>query len=280
MKNFLRKNGIWVLIIALLLTAAISLGSVFVPNFTAPATHVLGAMATPFRAVATFFTDRVEAAYDYAFRYHAMQNRLEELEQQVARMSEENRSAQAALEENERLRELLNLQQAHSDFTFVSAAVTGRSASSWTNTLTISKGSAAGLEVDMCVVTEQGYLVGVISDVGPNWATVTTLIDPQTTIGARIERTGDAAILTSDLDHMSAGTCSLSYLSSEAALEVGDAVVTSGLGGVYPAGVTVGTVLEEGTTASGMERYAVVEPTVELGGLKQVFVITAFDVVE
>lgn len=280
MKNFLRKNGIWVLIVALLLTAAISLGSVFLPNLTAPATHVLGVMATPFRAVATFFTDRVEAAYDYAFRYHAMQNRLAELENQVAEMSEENRQAQAALEENQRLRELLGLQQAHSDFVFVSAAVTGRSASSWSSTLTLSRGSAAGLAEDMCVVTEQGWLVGVVTDVGPNWATVATLVDPQISLGARVERTGDAAILTSDLDHMSRNTCRLSYLSSDAALKAGDTVTTSGLGGVYPAGLTVGTVIEEGTTASGMERYAVVEPSVQLGELKQVFVIQAFDVVE
>lgn len=268
------------LIIALLLTAAISLGSVFVPNFTAPITHVMGAVATPFRAVATFFTDRVEAAYDYAFRYHAMENRLEELQAQVAEMSEENRAAQAALEENARLRELLNLQQAHSDFEFESATVTGRAASSWTSTLTISKGSAAGLEADMCVVTEQGYLVGVISDVGPNWATVTTLIDPRTSIGAMDARTGDAAVLTSDLDRMNAGQCMLSYLSSEAALAAGDTVVTSGLGGVYPPGLTVGEVVEEGTTASGMERYALVAPAAQLDELKQVFVIKAFDVVE
>ena len=280
MKNFLRHNGIWVIIIALLLTAAISVGSVFLPNLTAPATHALGVLATPFRAAATFFADRVEAAYDYAFRYQALVDQVERLEAQVAEMSEENRTAQAALDENERLRDLLKLRQARADFTFESATVTGRTASSWADTLTISKGSASGVEKDMCVVTENGYLVGVVTDVGPNWATVTTLIDPNTSIGAAVERTGDAGILTSDLDSMSQGRCRLTYLDSAATLTEGDTVVTSGRGGVYPAGITVGTVLEEGYTTSGMERYAVVAPTVELGGLKQVFVIKAFDVVE
>ncbi len=254
MKNFLRKNGIWVLILALLLTAAISVGTVFLPNLTAPVTNAMRVMSTPFRAVATFFTDRVEAAYDYAFRYESMQNRLAELEEQVASMSEENRAAQEALEENERLRDLLDLAQAHEDFTFVSATITGRSATSWSNTLTISKGSGSGLAEDMCVVTENGYLVGVVTEVGANWATVTTLIDPSTSIGASVERTGDAAILTSDLDSMLRGECLLDYLSSEATLTVGDTVVTSGLGGVYPAGLVIGEVTEEGTTASGMER--------------------------
>ena len=61
MKNFLRHNGIWVLIIALLLTAAISIGSVFVPDLTGPAGRVLGALGTPFRAAATFVTDKIAA---------------------------------------------------------------------------------------------------------------------------------------------------------------------------------------------------------------------------
>lgn len=280
MKNFLRHNGIWVIIIALLLTAAISVGSVFLPNLTAPATHVLGVLGTPFRAAASFFTDRVEAAYDYAFRYQALVDRVARLEAQVAEMSEENRTAQSALEENQRLRDLLDLRQARADFVFESASVTGRSSTSWASTLTISKGSSSGVERDMCVVTENGYLVGVVTDVGPNWATVTTLIDPDTSMGAMVVRTEDAAILSSDLDSMSQGRCRLTYLDSGATLAEGDTVVTSGLGGVYPSGITVGTVLEEGYTISGMERYAVVAPAADLGGLRQVFVIKDFDVVE
>ena len=90
--------------------------------------------------------------------------------------------------------------------------------------------------------------MGVISQVGPNWATVTTLIDPGISIGASVVETGDAAVLTGDLDHMSQGTCTLSYLASSAGLEAGDQVVTSGLGGVYPSGILVGEVTEQGYT--------------------------------
>ncbi len=280
LKKFLRHNGIWVLIVALLLTAAISVGSVFIPNLTGPAERVLGVLGTPFRAAATFVTDKIQAAYDYLFQYQALQQRVEELEEQVAQMGEENRRAQSALEENERLRDLLDLQAAHSDFTFASAMVTGRSTTSWESTLTLNKGSSGGIEENMCVVTEHGELVGVISQVGPNWATVTTLIDPGISIGASVVETGDAAVLTGDLDHMSQETCTLSYLASSAGLEAGDQVVTSGLGGVYPSGILVGEVTEQGYTSSGMERYAVVEPAVKLDELKQVFVITSFDVTE
>lgn len=280
MKKFLRHNGIWVLIIALLLTAGISVGSVFVPNLTGPAAQALGVLGTPFRAVATFVTDKIQGAYDYAFSYRELQDRVQELEGQVAQMEEENRRAQTALEENDRLRELLDLRKAHRDFDFESATVTGRSATSWSSTLTISKGTSCGVQEDMCVVTENGELVGVVSQVGTNWATVTTLIDPNISLGASVVETEDAAILTSDLDAMSRGLCRLSYLSSSAQLKEGDQVVTSGLGGVYPSGIDIGRVVEQGTTSSGMERYALVEPAVKLEDLKQVFVVTGFDVVE
>lgn len=280
MKKFLRKGGIWVLLIALLLTAAVGLGHFFTPGLTDPILRGMGTLAAPFRSAATFVTDRVDAVYDYTFRYEELREQLTQLEGEVARLREENRAAQVALEENRRLRTLLGLRQAHDDFVYEAAAVTGRAPSNWNYALTISKGSEAGVERDMCVVTEQGYLVGIVTEVGSNWAEITALISPDISIGVRAEPTGDAAVLTCDLDHMSAGTCALSYLSGDAALTAGDAVVTSGLGGHYPAGLMVGTVQETGIIPSGMERYAVVKPSVNWDDLKQVFVIKAFDVVE
>lgn len=280
MKKFLRNNGIFILVVAVLLTAVIGIGSVFVPGLTAPVQRVLGVAATPFRAAASFFVDRVEAGYDYAFRYRSMKNRVEELEQKVASMEEENRQAQSALEENDRLRQLLQLAKAHRDFTFVSANVTARSATSWSSTLTLSKGSNDGITTEMCVVTATGELVGVVTETGANWTEVTTIIDPSISIGARISSSGDAAVLTSNLDCLTQGECALSYLDSDAELSVGDTVLTSGLGGVYPSGLTIGTVAEEGTTDSGMERYAVITPAADLGALGEVFVITGFDVEE
>ena len=276
----LRNNGIWVVVLALLLAAFISVGSIFVPNLVAPASRALGVLGTPFRALAGAFADRVEAAYDYAFRYQAMENRLEELEAQVAEMADENRTAEEALAENERLRELLELRQARTDLVFESARITGHSANSWESTYTISKGTTCGIQVNMCAVTEHGYLVGVVTEAGPNWATIATVLDPSTSIGATVEETGDAAILTSDLDDMSQGYCRLSYVDAEAELSAGDTVLTSGLGGVFPAGIAVGTIVEEGTSTSGMERYATIKPSAQLDELEQVVVIKAFDIVD
>lgn len=280
MKHFLRDNGIWILIVALVLTGAISLATVFVPNLFSPVTHALGVVATPFRAAASFCVESVQDLKQRIVGYDEMEEKIAELEKQMAELEKQQRNAEAALEENQRLRDLLGLEQAHADFTYASAYVTARASTSWSSTLTLGKGSADGITKEMCVVDQQGDLIGVVTDVAANWSTVTTLIDPEISVGAAIHRTGDAGVLTGDLDAMTRSRCRLSYLSNDAAMEEGDTVVTSGLGGVYPAGLVVGTVIEEGISPSGMERYALVEPAVELESLRQVFVITDFDVAE
>lgn len=278
MKKFFQQNGIWVIIAALLLTGVLSLGSVVIPNFTAPITNVAGIIASPFQSAAGSFISWVEGIYDYAFRYEELQQKVTDLELEVASMREENRKAQDALAENERLRELLNLAQKRSDMTFEDAVITGRSSTSWESTLTLNKGTSSGIEVNQCVITETGYLVGIVAEVGTNWCTVATLIDPDINVGAIVYRTGSSAMLASDLSTMSDGKCKLTYLSSEAQLITGDEVLTSGETGIYPSGIVIGSVDEVRTTVSGMERYAVISPAVDLGSLSEVFVVKDFSV--
>ena len=110
--------------------------------------------------------------------------------------------------------------------------VTARSTSNWESTLTIGKGSAAGIAVDDCVVDEYWNLVGVVAEVGENWATVRTLVDSDTEMGGQLARTGGAAILEGDFALMGEGRLKLTYLPENSELIAGDLVTTSGRGGV------------------------------------------------
>lgn len=278
MKDFFQKNGIAVVIAALLLSAAVSIGSALVPMD--PLSNLVGILATPFRAAATAVTSWGQGVYRYATEYDELKTRVAELELQIAEMEQENRAAEEALRENERLRALLDLREKRSDFVFESAKITGRTTTSWSSTLTISKGTAHGVEAGDCVITEAGELVGVVQEAGLNWSTVTTLLDPDSSIGAIVFRTGDDGIVEGDLTLMTQGQCRLSYLTAETELVSGDEVLTSGLGGVYPSGLMIGTVEQMYTTPSGVERYAVIQPSAELDRLEEVFVIKDFDLVE
>ena len=267
MREFFRKNGIIVVIAALLLTAAVSIGSALIPMD--PLANALGVLATPFRAIGTAVTGWGQGVYRYATEYDALRQRVAELEGQVAQMEQENREANAALRENERLRQLLELREKRADFVFESAAVTGR-------TVTSSHGVSQG----DCVITETGALVGVVREAGLNWSTVSTVLDPDISLGAQVFSTGEDGILEGDLTLMTEGKCRLSYLSVQSETEKGDQVLTSGMGGIYPSGLVIGTVERVDYLPSGAERYAVLAPAADLDRLEEVFVIKDFQIVE
>ncbi len=123
-------------------------------------------------------------------------------------------------------------------------------------------------------------MVGVVGEAGLNWSTVVTIIDPDISMGALVFSTGEDGLLEGDLTLMLEGSCRLSYLSTDSAIAVGDEVLTSGLGGVYPSGLMIGTVERVELSSSGVELYAVLQPSADLEALEEVFVIKEFDIVE
>ena len=280
MKDFFRDNGFWLLLIALLLSILLGLGSVILSGSTDPLSNLANTLTSPFKSGVSAMLDWAEGVYGYVFQFSEMEQELSDLRRRVADLEEQARQGQEALAENAHLRELLNLQERRKDLEFESAKITARSTSNWESTLTISKGSAAGVEAGDCVITETGVLVGVVSETSLLSSTVATLIDTSIEVGGVVTRTYSAGILEGDFDLMNQGLLRLSYLPEGAGLVAGDEVLTSGLGGIYPAGLVVGRVQGVFNDAAGMSRYAIVDPSVELGGLIEVFVIKDFDVVE
>ena len=209
-----------------------------------------------------------------------LKSEKEELKRQVAQLQAQARDAEAALEENKLLKEHLGLRPSQREFEEELVSITAWSSSNWESAFTISKGSSLGVEAGDCVVDEYWNLVGVVSQVGENWATVSTLIDSDLELGGMLARTGSAAILEGDFSLMGEGKLKLSFLPENSELMAGDLVTTSGRGGVYPPGLVVGHVEEVHTEASGMTQYAVIIPQTELEELKQVFVIKSFTIIE
>ena len=280
MKDFFRQNGILLLVIALLLSVLIGLSSALLKGNADPLSNVVNTVTAPVRGGITAVLDRAEGVYDYVFHYQELHDQLDDLQAQVAELEDQVRQGQEASRENEQLRELLKLQEKRRDFTFESARVSARSTDNWESTLTLSKGTSSGVEAGSCVITETGVLVGVVTEVGLNWSTVSTIINTDIQIGGIVTRTYSAGVLEGDFALMSQGKLKLSYLPEGAQLVSGDEVVTSGKGDVYPSGLVVGQVEGVFTDPSGMTRYAVVIPSVDLSSLIEVFIIKDFDVVE
>ena len=277
MRDFLRQNGLLLVIIAAL--CAVLIGVLSALLHISPVSNLLGVLSTPFRSAVAAAAGWVEDRYNYSFQYDELVEENEALRRQVADLQEQIRDAQDANRQNELYRELLGLAEKRADFELEDATVTLRAASNWDSTLTINKGSNVDVAVGDCVVDAYGNLVGVISEVGLNYSVLATVIDPSTEIGGRIPRTDDNAVLEGDFALMREGRLKLSYLPENSQLISGDQITTSGLGDVYPSGLVVGTVESVHTEADGLTRYAAVAPAADLDHLRYVFVIKDFDVV-
>ena len=279
MKRFFSKNGIWllagvaVIVVVLCIISAVSSGTPLLRN-------IAGVIASPFRAAGSAVAGWVGGIGDHFDDVASLQQENDDLRAQVADLEQQLRQAQKAQEENQRLRRLLELQSQRQDLKTVSARVAERSVDNWSSTLTLNQGTGAGIAIGNCAIDEYGDLVGVVTDAGLNWCTVTTVLDTSSAIGAKVFRTEQVAVAQGQLSLMGQGQLSLTYLENAGDLISGDLVVTSGLGGYYPAGLTIGTVEELRTGADGLTQYAVVTPKAAVTSLTQVFLITDFDVVE
>lgn len=279
MKNFLKNHGLWVLFAAAVIAVALAVMSTL-SNTAAPLTNMANIVASPFRsaytAIATWFNDKQNYYRDTT----ALEAENATLRQEIAKMEETVRQAQAALDENERLRELLNLREQRRDLSDLeSAYITEHTVTNWTSSLRLDKGTAHGIEVGDCVINETGYLVGVINDAGTNWSTVLTLVDTDTSLGARVFRTGDLGLAQGEFSLMGQNRLRLDYLPADCQLLGGDLVVTSGLGEYYPSGLVIGSVEEVQVDDSGAASYAILIPSVDFSALTEVFVIKSFDIV-
>lgn len=274
MKDFFRNNGGLLLLMAVLLAAVLALGSQIL-GFN-PLGMALEAVATPFRAASSAVANWTQAQYDKAFRYEELAAENEALRQRLAELEKDAIAGQDAVRENERMKDLLDLHEARPELHYQDAAVVRRASSNWSADLTIDRGTLGGVEVSDCVIDQYGHLIGVVTQADLNSSVVTTILDPDLSLGGRVARTDEDAILTGDFTLMLQGLLRLSFVSEDAKLVTGDQVTTSGLGGVYPPGLVVGTVRTLLVEEDGVSRYAQVDPAADIAGVQNVYVIVDY----
>ena len=278
MKKFFGKHGILILagaaVIAVVLCVVSALGS-----GTGFLHNAAGVIASPFRAAGGAISGWVNDTKDHFESVENLQEENRQLRKSVAALESQLREVQKDQDENRRLRTLLDLRQKREDFSFESTRVVGRGTSNWEATLTLDAGTGRDIAVGDCVVSEEGFLVGVVTEAGWNWSTVTTILDPNSQLGATVFRTGETTVAQGELSMMHDNRLKLSYLQNDSRLMNGDLILTSGLGGYYPSGLVIGSVAELRTDDNGLTRYGVLVPQVDIQKLKQVFVITDFQIV-
>lgn len=274
MREFLRNNGGLLVVAAVLLAGVITVGA-YIIGYD-PLSGALELLATPFRTASAAVTGWTKDQYDKEFNYEQAQAEIEALRQRVAELEKDAIAGQDAVRENERMKDLLGLAEQRPELQYRDAEIVRRSSSNWSSDLTINRGTAGGVDVNDCVIDQYGHLIGVVSKADLNSSVVTTILDPTLKVGGRVARTDEDALFEGDFTLMLEGLARLSYIPEEAKLVTGDQVITSGLGGIYPSGLAVGTIQSLLTEEDGVTRYAQVEPAADIDELRYVYVIVDY----
>ncbi len=274
MKHFFSTRVRVVLIVAVLLAAVLAIiGGV--TGMSLPNMFVQGVL-TPIRTGVSFLTDQAENIYGYLFKYESVAAENEALKQQLAEIQDSARNADAIARENDRLRALLNLQESDEDYSFLDSYIIAWSSNEWSNTITINRGSNSGVQKDMCAVTANGELVGLVSEVGTNYAVIKTVLDSSIEISATVAGAGYNGIVKGGYSTESPDKLRMNYLPSAATIHINDQVVTTG-STVYPRNLILGYVIDAGFDDTGVAKFALLEPAAEIGSLEQVFIVTDYN---
>ena len=275
MKDFFRKNRGLLVLAAVLLAGVITVGA-YILGYD-PLTGALELLAPPYRAASSAVTNWTEDRYDKEFRYEQLAAENEALRQRVAELEQDAIAGQDAVRENERMKDLLGLAEPRPDLKFRDAEVVRGPSSNWTSDLTINRGTLGGVETGDCVIDQYGYLIGVITRADLNSSVVTTVLDPTFSVGGRVARTDEDVVLGGDFTLMLEGLTRLSFLPEDPKLVTGDQITTSGLGGMYPSGLVVGTIRSFEVEKDGITRYAQIEPAADISGVRYVYVIVDYN---
>ena len=176
--------------------------------------------------------------------------------------------------ENIRLRQMLNYKSSHPEFTMTLAGIITKDFGTWSNTFTIDRGENDGIQPNMAVVVPSGG-VGFVTDVYPNSARVQTILDPRSAIGVIVQRPESrlAGVVKGDGNHPNEPM--MVNIARDGDVLVGDKLITSGYGGIYPKGLLVGNVLTITNDTEGFVKNAAIQPSVDFNRLEEVFIITA-----
>ena len=273
MKYFFTTRVKVVLIAALLL----AVGLAVVGNLMGmtPMDMLVQGVLTPLRAGASALTAQAERVYDYMFRYEALEAENAALREQIAEMEEAARTADAKSRENDRLRELLKLDLLSEGYSLVDAYIISRPATDWISSFTINRGTNAGIQEGMCVITSNKEVVGLVIQAGPNYAVVKTVLDSTLEISATVSTSGHSGMVQGGYTKDQEGKLVMNYLSTSAVLRNNDQVVTSG-STVYPRNLILGYIIDAGYDEAGVAKYAILEPAADIKSLEQVFILTEF----
>ena len=214
--------------------------------------------------------------YDELTDYASLKSALDEnkkLQEEVAQLTEENNRLVSDQFELRRLRELYNLDQEYLQYEKTAARVIAKDSGDWFQVFRIDKGADDGIQEDMNVMAGGG-LVGIVTDVGANYATVRAIIDDDSNVSGMSLRTGDTCNVSGNLTLYQDGRLGLDHIKKEADIQEGDKIVTSNISDIFLPGILIGYASGLTTDANNVTKSGTIIPVADFDNLQEVLVIT------
>lgn len=245
-------------------------------RLTAAPQELLSVVLTPLQKVTSALSGGAASVWEKYTSIDDVMDRNEQLEAENAELRQQMVDYDRIKAENDAYKALARIQDTNSEATYVSAFVIGRDPLDEFGGFTLDQGSTGGVAVNDAIISDRGYLLGVVVEVDATSCKVMTILHPSFNAAGVISRTRENGIITGSADYAADGQCVLTNLDRTTEARKGDQVITTGLGGVFPANLLVGTVQEVVPEQSGKSSSAVILPGADPRTVKHVFIVTEY----
>ena len=245
-------------------------------RLTAAPQELLSVVLTPLQKVTSALSGGAASVWEKYTSIDDVMDRNEQLEAENAELRQQMVDYDRIKAENDAYKALARIQDTNSEASYVSAFVIGRDPLDEFGGFTLDQGSTDGVAVNDAIISDRGYLLGVVVEVDATSCKVMTILHPSFNAAGVISRTRENGIITGSADYAADGQCVLTNLDRATEARKGDQVITTGLGGVFPANLLVGTVQEVVPEQSGKSSSAVILPGADPRKVKHVFIVTEY----
>ena len=266
------KNNTSILGVAftiILLVILISFTNTSRESITLPE-KVVNLFVMPIQSGVTYVKNKIFDDSDYSQNIDELKSKNEELLAKNSELEQQLRELEIIKSENRILKESMNLVEKYKEYESIPAEIINKDFENYSDVLIINCGEKDGVKTDMVVISDKG-LVGHVISTTDYTAKVLTILDPSSSVSAKTSTTRESVVCSGNLEK--SNILRLKYIPTDVTLTVGDNVETSGMGGIYPKGIHIGTITKIENANNKIEEFGVVEPAVDFDKLETVLVI-------
>ena len=277
MKFYKSKFFIIAVIVAAALVLIPALLSAF--GYTELVTSALGTVAKPFKSIGKSAADAVSGFVSVFTEYDKLKKENDALKEELQDTKDLLHENEVITEENEWLRSFLKVKSDFPEFVMTDASIIARESGNYATVLTLDRGQLHGIKRNMPVITADGVF-GHVSEVGLDWCKVVSIVETASSVSALTDRAKVQGVVEGDELLRADGLCKMTYIDANSDIKVGDVVKTGGNGNIYPAGLTIGTVVSIEADEYTRTLVAYIEPAVDFDDISKssrVMIISGYD---